>query len=149
MACSSELVHKKSLRQGGGFCPGRARLLTGGHSLGLGVLATEALNAARGVDQLLFAGEERVAVGANFGVDIAFVRGARGEVVTARADHANLVIVRMDPLLRHDSKTLSLQSSYFSGKAVSGKAGSDETGSGDAVSGGTVSDETVSGGAVS
>jgi hypothetical protein len=124
-------------------------LLTGGHSLGLGVLATEALNAARGVDQLLFAGEERVAVGANFGVDIAFVRGARGEVVPARADHANLVIVRMDPLLRHDSKTLSLQSSYFSGKAVSGKAGSDETGSGDAVSGGTVSDETVSGGAVS
>jgi hypothetical protein len=119
-------------------------LLTGGHSLGLGVLATEALNAARGVDQLLFAGEERVAVGANFGVDIAFVRGTRGEVVPARADHANLVIVRMDPLLRHDSKTLSLQSSYFSGKAVSGKAGSgkagsDETGSDDAVSGGAVS----------
>lgn len=86
--------------------------LTGGHSLGLGVFATEALHAARGVDQLLFAGKERVAVGANFGVDIAFIRGARGEVVPTGADHFDLVIVRMNPCLRHDSKTLSLQSSY-------------------------------------
>ena len=41
---------------------------------GLCVLAAEAFDASGGVDQLLFAGEKRVAIGANFQVDIALMR---------------------------------------------------------------------------
>ena len=69
---------------------------------GFGVLAAEALDATRSVDQLLFAGEERVAVGADFRVDVAFVRGAGGEVVAAGADDANLVVIGVNFLFGHD-----------------------------------------------
>lgn len=80
-------------------------LLRGGGWLrfgfGFGVLAAEALDAARGVDQLLLAGEKRVAVGADFGVDVAFVGGAGGEVVAAGADDANLVVIGVNFLFGH------------------------------------------------
>ena len=39
-----------------------------------GVLAAEALDASGGINQLLLAGEERVAGGADFEQDVAFVR---------------------------------------------------------------------------
>ena len=53
--------------------------------VGRGELAAEALDAAGGVDQLLLAGEERVAGGADFDDDVALVGGARLEVVAAGA----------------------------------------------------------------
>ena len=80
-------------------------LLRGGcwlrFGFGFGVLAAEALDATRGVDQLLFAGEERVTVRANFRVDVAFVRGASSEVVAAGADDANLVVIGVNFLFGH------------------------------------------------
>src|SRR6266576_6125620 len=51
--------------------PGSIRLLL--RRLNLGVLATEALNAAGGVHQLLLAGEERMAIRANFYPDVALM----------------------------------------------------------------------------
>jgi hypothetical protein len=51
----------------------------------------------------LFAGEERVAVGADFRVDIAFMRGLGGETVATGADHSDLVIVRVNSLFGHDA----------------------------------------------
>ena len=53
-----------------------SRRLPSGLAVGLGVLAAEALDAACGVDQLLLAGEERVAGGADFDDDVALVGGA-------------------------------------------------------------------------
>ena len=57
-----------------------------------GVLAAEALDAAGGIHKLLLAGEERVAGRANFHVDVAFVRGTRGETVAARALDADFLV---------------------------------------------------------
>jgi hypothetical protein len=60
------------------WCLFRARFGRGSGSclrlVGLGVLATKAFDASSGVYQLLFAGEKRVAIGANFQVDIALMR---------------------------------------------------------------------------
>ena len=64
------------------------RLLGCGFGLacvGLGELAAEALDAACGVDQLLLAGEERVAGGADFEDDVALVGGAGLKVSSAGA----------------------------------------------------------------
>ena len=74
-------------------------LRSGLGSLGrLGVLAAEALDAARGVNQLLLAGEERVAIRADFQVDIALVGGSRSKAVPAGAHDAYLVVSGMDLL---------------------------------------------------
>jgi hypothetical protein len=81
------------------------RLLRGSLGLArvrLGELAAEALDAAGRVDQLLLAGEERVAGGADFENDVALVRRAGGKVVAARALDLNLVVLRMNSLFRHD-----------------------------------------------
>src|SRR5271156_3995025 len=80
------------------------RLLGGGLSLagvGLGELAAEALDAAGGVDQLLLAGEEGVAGGADFENDVALVRGAGGGAVAAGALDRDFVVLRMNSLFRH------------------------------------------------
>src|SRR5690349_2557556 len=53
------------------------------------VFLLEAINAAGGINQLLAAGEERVAGGADFHADIALVRRPRLEHVAARADHVH------------------------------------------------------------
>ena len=82
-------------------------------SLRFGILATEALNAARSVHQLLLAGKKRMAIRADFQVNVALMSGAGRKSVSARANHSNFVIVRMNTLFRHDSKNLSLQSLYF------------------------------------
>ena len=50
-----------------------------GRFSGFGVLAAEAFDASGGIDQLLFAGEERVAIRADFQVDIALMRGSGGK----------------------------------------------------------------------
>lgn len=78
-----------------------AGLLLGGNLLALGsalgsVTLFKAVNASGGIDQFLFASEERVAVGANFYTDVALVGGTRGEHVGARTNHFDIVIGRVD-----------------------------------------------------
>jgi hypothetical protein len=59
-------------------------------------LATlEALDAPAGVDQLLFAGVERVALGAELDVQVVF-RRPRVELVAARAVHVGKLIIGVD-----------------------------------------------------
>jgi hypothetical protein len=55
----------------------------------------EALDATTGVDQLLFAGVERVALGAEVDVQIVF-RRPRVELVPARAVHVGELIIGVD-----------------------------------------------------
>ena len=63
---------------------------------GLFVLAAEALDASGCIDQLLFAGKERVAVGANLQVDIALVGRSGSKTIPAGTHHADLVVCGMD-----------------------------------------------------
>src|SRR5271154_687698 len=94
----------EGLRGGGGPLGGFGFRLLGGFGLagvGLGELAAEALDAACGVDQLLLAGEEGVAGGADFENDVALVRGAGGEAVAAGALDRDFVVLRMNSLFRH------------------------------------------------
>src|SRR5437763_1830120 len=72
-----------------------------------GVLATEALDTAGGIHQLLLAGKERVATRADFGVDVALVRGSRGECAAACALHAYFVVCRMNGCLHGFSKLIA------------------------------------------
>ena len=61
---------------------------------GIGVLLGEAFDAAGGVDELLLAGEEGMAAGADFDVQlVALDGGTSGEIVAAGAVHGDLVIV--------------------------------------------------------
>src|SRR5262249_42089321 len=73
------------------------KLLLGGFSrfaLRGGVLLLKALDAAGGIDQLLLAGEERVAIRANFYAQhVAFDGRSRLEVVTAGAVNGDGMIV--------------------------------------------------------
>ena len=64
----------------------------------VGITALEALDATTGVDQLLFAGVERMALAANFDVDLRL--GVTGvNHVAAGASDGAVHIVRMDALL--------------------------------------------------
>ena len=72
----------------------------------LGVFAAEALHSARGINQFLFAGEERVAVRADFHRDIALMRGTCSEIITARAMDAYRFVCGMNTSL-HDLVNLS------------------------------------------
>ncbi len=65
----------------------------------LGVLAAETLHAAGGVHQLLLAGEEGMATGANFYVDVALVSRAGGKAVAACAHDADFVVSGMNGCL--------------------------------------------------
>ena len=59
------------------------------------VLSLEFIYAARGIHKLLFAREERVAAGADFDANVAFMRGGRVERVLARTYDVHLVVVRV------------------------------------------------------
>lgn len=88
-------------------------LLRSTHSLGLGgvrlrVLAAEALHATGGINHLLLTGKERVAVRADFHMNVALMGGAGLKAVTARAYHADRFVVGMNSLLRHWDGNLSL-----------------------------------------
>jgi len=80
------------------------KLLLGGFDLcgfdfgsGVGVLFGETLDAAGGVNQLLLAGEERVAASADVDVQlVALYSRASGEIVAAGAMHRDGVIVGMN-----------------------------------------------------
>jgi hypothetical protein len=63
--------------------------------LNLGVLTTKPLHASGCVDQLLFAGEERMALGTDFHVD-GFAGGAGGETGPARTGNHQLVVLRVN-----------------------------------------------------
>ena len=80
------------------------RLLCGGLGFAgvrLGELAAEALDATCGVDQLLLAGEERVAGGADFEDDVTLVRGAGLEVISAGAFDGGDGVVWVNSFFRH------------------------------------------------
>ena len=64
------------------------------------VALLEAIDTAAGVNQLLLAGEERVALGADFNAQLLLGR-ARLEGIAADAGHGRLLILRMDAFL-HD-----------------------------------------------
>ena len=65
------------------------------------VLAAEALDASGGVNQLLLAGKERVAGGADFEDDVSLVGGAGLEVVAAGAADVGLLVLGVDAFLGH------------------------------------------------
>ena len=73
------------------------KLLFAGGGRNVGIFLLEALDATRGVDQLLFAGEERVAVRADFDAEhVAFDGRARLERIAAGAVHRYRMIVGMN-----------------------------------------------------
>ena len=82
--------------------------------LGLGVFAAEALDAAGRVNQLLLAGEERVAVGADFHVDVALVGRTGRKSIAARAVYAHFVVDRMDGCL-HGTPNSLVANLHFTG----------------------------------
>src|SRR5712672_1921267 len=77
----------------GGLCGFRCLGLA---SVGLGVLAAEALDASGSIHQLLLAGKERVAVRADFQVNGALVGGPGYKCVSACAVHFCFFVLRMD-----------------------------------------------------
>src|SRR5215471_12339504 len=80
--------------RGGRFLGGLCRLLAAFGSLSAELLR-EPLDAAFGVDQLLLAGEERMAGGADFEVQLGFGRLGL-EAVAARATRLDFVVFRVD-----------------------------------------------------
>src|SRR5208282_631640 len=62
----------------------------------LGILPAEALDAAGGIHQLLFAGKERMATRADFNADVASVSRPGHKNIAARAMHAHIVISGMN-----------------------------------------------------
>ena len=64
---------------------------------GVGVFLGEALDAAGGINELLLAGEERMAIRADFDIQlVALDRRTSREIVPAGAMHRNGVIVGVD-----------------------------------------------------
>jgi hypothetical protein len=80
----------------GGF--GLSRFCLGGFRLFLAVAFVEAVNAPGSVNQLLLAREKRVALRADFDVQVFLARRARGKTVAAGALHLDFVVFRMDSL---------------------------------------------------
>jgi len=80
-------VAARNLLFGGGF---------GFSGVALRVLSAETLDAAGGVHELLLAGKEGMAGGADFYADVALVGGAGDECVPTGAMHADLVVAGMD-----------------------------------------------------
>src|SRR5579872_5118284 len=65
----------------------------------LSVLAAESFHAAGRIHQFLLASKERMAIGANFYVDVALVGRTSAETVAARAHYADLVVSGMNGCL--------------------------------------------------
>jgi len=72
----------------------------------LAVALVEAVDAARRVNQLLLAREERVALRADFDVDVALLRRARLERAAAGAVDVRRVVVGMNSLLHFVSSSV-------------------------------------------
>jgi hypothetical protein len=90
---------------GGGLLVTCSLRLLGGGLAGVRCreLAAEALDASCGVDQLLLAGEERVAGGADFEDDVALVGGAGLKVRTAGALNGNGLVFWVNSFFRHEA----------------------------------------------
>jgi len=82
------------------FCSSRCGRL-GFRGVRLRIFAAEAFHATGGVDHLLLAGEKRVAIGADFHVNVALMGGPGLKAMTAGALHTNRIVVWMNSLLRH------------------------------------------------
>lgn len=67
------------------------------------VFLLEPVDPSGRIDQLLSAGKERVAGGADFHADVAFVRGSRFKGMSAGADDVNFVVCGVNTCL-HDVK---------------------------------------------
>src|SRR3954471_8825934 len=80
----------------------------GASAAALGGAALEALDAPAGVDELLPARVERVAVGADLDVDLGLGR-ARRELVAARAADVGLDVLGMDRALHRRSSVAPLR----------------------------------------
>lgn len=87
------LISARRLLPRGGF---------GFAGVAFGVLAAEALHSAGGIHELLLAGKEGVAGGADFYADIALVGGAGDKCVPAGAVDSYFTVVWMDRCF-HDS----------------------------------------------
>ena len=72
------------------FAKASIELLSGSRGFGwfFAIALVEAIDASRGIDQLLFAGEERVASRANFDVQVALFGGAGLERLAASAGNS-------------------------------------------------------------
>ena len=90
-AQSEELGEKicRDRKKSGLLCTARTQFLLQTKSL------VETINTSTGVNQLLLAGIERVALGADFNTDL-LLGGAGGEGVAASATDGGLLVLRMD-----------------------------------------------------
>src|SRR5262245_8621554 len=100
------------MRQRGPGAPGvrtmRWRIATSGRRRAApreAVLAVEALDPARGVDELLLAREERMARRAELDVD-RLLRGARLDDIAAGADDLRLLVARMNTFLHGEGDVI-------------------------------------------
>jgi len=118
--CSRGCKRKPPLSRGlfsykpfrGQECPRHTNLLLGRLGFGgiaLRVFASETLDSAGGIHELLLAREKGMAICADFHADVALVGRARGKDVAAGAMDANFVIIRMDRCFHWCSVT-SIQS---------------------------------------
>src|SRR5947209_20419548 len=82
------------------------RALFGGRSRLPAVALVEAVNATGGVNELLLAREERVALRADFDVDVVLLRRARCERAAAGAVDCGRVVVGMNSLLHFVSPSI-------------------------------------------
>jgi len=78
-----------------------------------GVLAAEPLHASCRVNQALLAGEERVAVRADFHVDVALVGRPGLKIVSAGAHNAYRCVIWVDFFLGHLKTDLSCNLPYL------------------------------------
>jgi hypothetical protein len=90
-----------------------ASLLRRCRLLGLGILAAEPLDASCRVNQALLAGEERVAVRADFHVDVALVGRPGLKIVSAGAHNPHCIVVGVDFFLGHLKTDLSCNLPYL------------------------------------
>ena len=86
----------------------------------LGILAAEALDASRGVHQLLLAGKERMAVGADLNADVALVRGTGRKVVATRAVDLYLIVCGVNSSF-HNGWNLSVEKAILPDRAGIGQ----------------------------
>ena len=80
---------------------------------GFGVLAAEPLYASCRVHQALLAGEKRMAVRANFHVDVALVGRPGLKIVSASANYPNARVIGVDIFLGHLKADLSCNLPYL------------------------------------
>src|ERR1700690_1964550 len=95
------------------FLRDRLFLLGFGGVADLLILFLETVGAAFGVDQLLFAGEKRVATGADFYADVAFMRRAGAELMSAGAGHIHFFIGGVDSRFHGETLLAFLGNFHF------------------------------------